>query len=76
MTNSTPNRHSSSMTRLLPLLLASLAVAASSLSWAEVVVPKDVSYRARDLEQAPIELVKISFFTPAVRQARMTHSVP
>ena len=45
---------------LRPLLLAiTLAVFAGPASFAEVVVPKDVPYRARDLEQAPVELVVI-----------------
>jgi len=47
-------------------LLVGLTVM-SSLSSAEVVVPKDVSYRARDLEQAPIELVKINDFISMAR---------
>ena len=33
----------------------------------EIVVPKDVSYRARDLEKAPVELVKINDFISMAR---------
>jgi len=34
---------------------------------ADVVVPKDVPYRARDLEQAPVELVEINDFVSMAR---------
>jgi alkyl sulfatase BDS1-like metallo-beta-lactamase superfamily hydrolase len=45
---------------LRPLLVAiTLAILACPASFGDVVVPKDVSYRARDLEHAPIELVVI-----------------
>lgn len=46
----------------LSLVLLALLVLGSSASRADVVVPKDVPYRARDLEKAPIELVKINDF--------------
>jgi alkyl sulfatase BDS1-like metallo-beta-lactamase superfamily hydrolase len=49
------------------VLLVALSFLASSLSRADVVVPKDVSYRARDLEQVPIELVKINDFISMAR---------
>ena len=49
----------------------SIAVAciflASAGARAEIVVPKDVSYRARDLQKAPVELVVINDFISMAR---------
>jgi len=48
----------------LPQLFALLLVAPST---AEIVVPKDVPERARDLQQAPVELVRINDFVSMAR---------
>ncbi|MEE2662560.1 MAG: MBL fold metallo-hydrolase [Myxococcota bacterium] len=43
------------------------ALAAGAGAAADVVVPKDVSYRARDLQKAPVELVPINDFISMAR---------